>query len=202
MRAWASETDGAGRQPAGSMRIFLAVFPSAEAQEAAARVIERLRHPGDGVSWVKRDNLHYTVRFMGALGASGLARVTEAANQGVVGHARFEAALGAAGAFPNPRRARVLWLGLAQGAEALAALARSVEEALRRRGFDRADHAFTSHLTLGRVRQRDQDWSERLAGVGAEPTARFPVDRVLVVQSTLSPKGSIYQVRAEARLAG
>ncbi len=183
------------------MRIFLAVFPSAEAQEAAARVIERLRRPGDGVSWVKRENLHYTVRFMGELGESGLARVTEAARAGAVGHPRFEAALGATGAFPNPRRARVLWLGLTEGGEALVSLARAVEQALRGRGFDRADHAFTSHLTLGRVRQRDQDWSERLAAVSAEPTARFMVDRVLVVQSTLSPRGSIYQVRAEAGLA-
>lgn len=182
------------------MRIFLAVFPSAEAQAAAARVVERLRRPGDRVSWTKRENLHYTLRFMGELGESGVARVTEATNQGVVGHPRFEAMLGEAGAFPDPRRARVLWLGLAQGAETLAALARSVEEALRRRGFDRADHAFTSHLTLGRVRQRDQDWSERLVGVSAEPTARFPVDRVLVVQSTLSPGGSRYDVRAEAGL--
>jgi 2'-5' RNA ligase len=182
------------------MRIFLAVFPSAEAQGAAARVIERLRRPGDGVSWVKRENLHYTMRFMGELGESGQSRVTEAACQGVAGHQRFEAALGTAGAFPNARGARVLWLGLSAGTEALAALARSVEQVLRQRGFDAADHAFTSHLTIGRVRERGQDWSERLAGVSAEPAARFTVNRVVVVQSTLSPKGSIYQVRGEATL--
>ena len=182
------------------MRIFLAVFPSPDAQEAAARVIERLRKPGDGVSWVKRENLHYTVRFLGELGESGLARVSEAAREAVAGQRRFEAALGATGAFPNARRARVLWLGLSEGAEALADVAHAVEQALRRHGFERADRGFTSHLTLGRVRERDQDWSERLAGVSADPSPRFPVDRVTVVQSTLSPKGSIYQVRAEAML--
>jgi len=184
----------------GTIRVFLAVFPSAAAQEAAAHVIERLRQPGDGVSWVKRENLHYTVRFMGELGESGLARVTQAARGAVVGTRRFEGALGAAGAFPDPRRARVLWLGLSEGAEALTAVAHAVEQALRRHGFERADRAFTSHLTIGRVRVLDQDWSERLAGVSAEPSPRFAVDRVSVVQSTLSPKGSIYQVRAEAML--
>jgi RNA 2',3'-cyclic 3'-phosphodiesterase len=183
----------------GTMRIFLAVFPSAAAQEAAADVIERLRRPDDGVSWVKRENLHYTLRFMGDLGESGLERVTLAARRAVVGHRRFEAALGSAGAFPKARRARVLWLGLSEGAEALAAVAQAVEHALRGHGFDRADRAFTSHLTLGRVRARDQDWSERLAGLSADPSP-FAVDRVSVVQSTLSPKGSIYQVRAEAML--
>jgi 2'-5' RNA ligase len=182
------------------MRIFLAVFPSAEAQALAAGLIERLRQPGDGISWVKRENLHYTLRFMGELGESGLARVGEAAREGVAGHRCFEAVLGAAGAFPRANRARVLWLGLARGEDALSALARSVEQALRGRGFDRADHRFTSHLTIGRVRERDQDWGERLAGVAVEPATPFVVDRVLVVHSTLSPKGSRYDVRAEVRL--
>jgi 2'-5' RNA ligase len=182
------------------VRIFLAVFPSPEAQDAAARAITRLRAGDDGVSWVKRDNLHYTLRFMDELGESGLARVTEAAREAASDHPAFTAALGAAGAFPNPRRARVLWLGLSQGGEALVALARSVEQALRRRGFDPADRAFTSHLTIGRVRQRDQDWSARLEGAAVDPSPPFAVDRVSVVQSTLHPKGSIYQVRAEAML--
>jgi 2'-5' RNA ligase len=183
------------------MRVFLAVFPSVEAQAAAAGLIEGLRRPGDGVSWVKRENLHYTVRFMGELGESGLARVSAAAGEGVAGHRRIEAVLGAAGAFPSVRRARVLWLGLSQGGEALVALAQAVEQALRRRGFDAADHPFKPHLTIGRVRERDQVWSERLAGVTVPaPAAGFVVDRVVVVQSTLSPKGSLYEVRAEARL--
>ncbi|TMQ69753.1 MAG: RNA 2',3'-cyclic phosphodiesterase [Candidatus Eisenbacteria bacterium] len=184
------------------MRIFLAVFPSPGAQGVAAAAIERLRRPGDGVSWVKRENLHYTLRFMGELGASGLKRVVAAAREGVADHRRFEAALGSAGAFPDAARARVLWLGLSVGGEALVALARSVEEALRRRGFERADHAFTAHLTIGRVRIRDQDWGPRLSGVSleADPLARFVVDTVAVVESTLSPKGSRYEARAEAIL--
>src|SRR3990172_6133152 len=101
------------------MRTFLAEVPSSEAQEAAARVIERLGRPGGGV----------------AGGERGTARGIEAARAGVAGHTRFEAALGAAGAFPNASRARVLWLGLSEGAEALGSLAHAVEQALRRHGF-------------------------------------------------------------------
>jgi 2'-5' RNA ligase len=182
------------------VRIFLAVFPAAEAQDAAGRLIERLRGEGDGVSWVRRDNLHYTLRFMGELGESGLSRVGEAAREGAAGHRRIDAVLGAAGAFPNARKARVLWLGLAQGGEAFTELARAVERSLRGRGFDPADHPFRPHLTIGRVRERDADWSDRLAGLAAEPVP-FALDRIAIVQSTLSPKGSIYEVRAEVPLA-
>jgi len=183
------------------MRIFLAVFPPADVQEAAAGVIERLRRPGDGLSWVRRENLHYTVRFLGEQDDRGLARARGAAREGASGHRRFEARLGEVGAFPSARRARVLWLGLTEGAEPLAALARSVENALRAQGFEPAERPFSSHLTLGRVRQRDQDWSGRLAGVQTDPAPRFVVDRVRVVHSTLSPGGSVYRVLEEAPLA-
>jgi RNA 2',3'-cyclic 3'-phosphodiesterase len=182
------------------VRIFLAVFPPPEVQAAAADLIERLRRPGDGVSWVKRENLHYTLRFMGELGEQGLERVTAAAREGAGDHAPFDAVLGAAGAFPRSNKARVLWLGLAEGGEALTAVAKDVERALRAAGFDRADQPFKSHLTIGRVRERDQDWSERLAGAALDPAPRFRVDRVQVIQSTLSPRGSRYDVRAEAAL--
>ena len=63
------------------MRVFLAVFPPRSAQTLAARVTDALRRPGDGVSWVKPDNLHYTLRFIGEVGDDGARRVAEAAPQ-------------------------------------------------------------------------------------------------------------------------
>jgi RNA 2',3'-cyclic 3'-phosphodiesterase len=187
------------------MRMFLAVFPSSSAQEAAHGVIERLRRPDDEVSWVRRENLHYTLRFMGELDEDGVSRLIAAARQGAAERPRFTAILGGAGAFPSARRARVLWLGLSEGAEALTTLAGGLERALAGHGFGAAERAFSPHLTLGRVRRRDQDWSGRLAGVaagiGSGGATDFAVDHVAVVESTLSPGGSIYRVRAEAALA-
>ena len=181
-----------------TLRLFLAVFPSPEAQAAAARACEAVRSPGDGVSWVKRDNLHYTLRFLGDLGADGARRAGEAAREAASDHAPFAAALGAFGCFPDARRARVVWVGLAEGDEPMRALADSLEAALQRRGFARADKPFASHLTVGRVRV-PADWTQKLAGAQA-PAARFTVDRILLMKSTLSPRGSVYEVVSEAKL--
>jgi len=189
------------------LRIFLAVFPPPATQVAAERLIERLKQPEDGVSWVKRDNLHYTLRFLGDLGADGARRAAEAARTATDAHPAFDACLGGLGAFPSPRKARVLWLGLSQGGDALSALAHAVEAALQKKGFERADRPFAPHLTIGRVRTPGKDWSDALAEAKASPPdgedgARFRVEQVLVVHSQLSPKGSIYSVRAQVPLRG
>lgn len=180
------------------MRLFLAVFPPPEAQAAAARACEALRSPGDGVSWVKRENLHYTLRFLGDLGADGARRAAAAAGEAAAAHAPFGAALGPFGVFPGARRARVLWVGLVEGDEPLRLLARSLDAALARRGFGRPDRPFEPHLTVGRLRT-PADWTSKLAPARAVE-ARFAVDRLLLVRSTLSPRGSIYEPVSEAPL--
>ena len=116
------------------MRLFLAVFPSPAAQGAAFAGIESLRRPGDRVSWVQRQNLHYTMRFLGEVGEDGLRRASEAARQAAAAHAAFDAALGALGAFPSPRRARVLWIGMTLGEPPLLALASSAAASRARAG--------------------------------------------------------------------
>jgi 2'-5' RNA ligase len=186
------------------MRLFVAVFPPADVQRSAASIIERLRSPGDGVSWVKPDNLHYTVRFIGEVGDDGARRVAESAREAVRGRAAFDGVLGGLGAFPNARRARVIWLGMTAGGPALVELAKALERSLDKRGFEPEGRGFSAHLTLGRVRDPRGDWTDRLASVGsieAQPVA-FRVDRLSVIESKLNPKGSIYTVREEARLEG
>lgn len=185
------------------MRIFVAVFPPAESQALAAGLIDTLRRPADGVSWVKPDNLHYTFRFLGELGEDGARRVGEAVFEAAAAVPAFEAVLGAPGAFPSARAARVLWLGLSAGEEPFRALARRLEKTLARRGFAPEGHPFAPHLTLGRVRNPGHDWGLALSAAGslaAFPAARFPVRALAVVESTLSPKGSIYRVRQEGVL--
>jgi 2'-5' RNA ligase len=190
------------REPKELMRLFIAVFPPPATQRAAFEVAQSMRRPNDGVSWVKQENLHYTLHFLGDLGRDGLERAADAAREAASGSPPFAAALGGLGAFPNARRARVLWLSMTEGAEPLSVVSRGLETALKKRGFDRADHAFSPHLTIGRVREPRADWSERLASTRVSDAAalHFTVDRLLLMKSQLSPKGSIYTIEAEAPL--
>lgn len=185
------------------MRLFFAIVPPPAVQRAAFRVIEALRRPGDDVAWVREENLHFTLRFLGEVGDTARRDVARAAREAAARHAPFDAALGATGAFPGPRRARVLWLGLASGADAMQALAGSLEDALEGCGFAREARGFSAHLTIGRVRDPRMDWTARLRDAGAAPgTPAFRVDRIALVQSRLARGGSLYTVMDEALLAG
>ena len=177
------------------MRTFLAVFPPPLVQAAIADRIERARVPGDGISWVKRDNLHYTMRFLGELSPARVERASRAAAAAVVGASAFDARLGPAGAFPDFRRPRVLFFGLEEGAAALEILARSLDEALRREGFGPPDKPFRAHLTIGRVREPAGRSLEGTLGPLREEWGelRFAVQSLTLVESRLDPRGSIYR---------
>lgn len=186
------------------MRLFVAVFPPPATRALAARAIEALRKPNDGVSWVKEDNLHYTMRFIGEVGEDGTARVAQAADEAAAGVPAFDAVLGELGAFPNVRKARVIWVGLSTGGDSLRALAERLASALEQRGWERERQKFQAHLTLGRVREPDRDWGPAFASAPSltgDPAARFRIGALQVVTSQLNPKGSIYTVRHEAQLS-
>jgi RNA 2',3'-cyclic 3'-phosphodiesterase len=105
------------------------------------------------------------------------------------------------GAFPSPARPRVLWAGVAEGAEAAGVLAGRIDAALTPLGFDRERRPFSAHVTLGRVRTpRAQP---RLAGALAVggPAGRQRVTHVSLMRSDLSPRGARYTELAALPLA-
>jgi 2'-5' RNA ligase len=186
------------------MRLFLAIFPPPETQSFAHDVIAALKRPADSVSWVKRENLHFTMRFLGEVDEGALARITDAAREAAAQAPAFDAQLGRCGAFPGLKRARVLWLGLEEGAAPMTVVAGALERALEKRGFEPDRNKFSPHLTIGRVREPRHDWTSPLAAVGTLAQAqasRFSVRSLQIMQSQLQPAGSIYSVLEDVPLA-
>jgi 2'-5' RNA ligase len=180
------------------MRLFIAVFPPADVQASAYRAADPLRPGHDAVAWVRKGNLHYTMRFLGDVDEAAAARAALAMREAAASRAKFGAALGGFGAFPSAKRARVLWIGMLQGAEPMRLLASALDAALTKHGFEPADESFEPHLTVGRVRAPG-DWTTRLIDA---PTieARFQVDRLQLVNSVLASGGSRYEKVEEAAL--
>ena len=137
-------------------RLFVAVPLPDDAVTEVRQVVERVQRAGlpagaRDVRWVRLDGLHLTLRFLGptpdAL-VEPTAEAVRAVAAAITGPIDVE--FGGAGAFPAVGRPRALWLGISGGADALAALAAAVEEALAGIGWTPVDRPFRPHLTLAR----------------------------------------------------
>lgn len=120
-----------------------------EVRTEAARRRDGLRASIPQGRWPPKENWHLTLRFLGSVPSAAIDEVAAIVETTAVRHDRFDAALEGLGAFSSVRRARVLWVGVTDGAERLPALARDLNLALG--AFEPLeDRPFVPHLTLAR----------------------------------------------------
>jgi 2'-5' RNA ligase len=174
------------------VRAFVAVFPPPETQKALADAARGLPVFGK-VRLTPPANVHMTLKFLGDVSQEELERVAEALEPVRERHEPFEAGVSGFGAFPSPKRARVLWAGIGEGADGLRALAQDVEERLEPLGFEREDRAYVPHLTLGRARGRPVAL-EAVETLSSVPS--FLVRHVELVESVLGGAGANYSTLA------
>ena len=180
------------------LRAFIAIEIPQEIQSAITRSIASLQKslPKPIVRWVASENVHLTLKFLGDVSPANLELMVEALKVEARNHETFTVAVGGLGAFPTPRRARVLWIGLDAPA-ALKALARGIEAAAASLGYASESRPFSPHLTIGRVGQHVstldlQRINTALEGVSVGVLGAVLVDAVHIFKSNLLPGGSVY----------
>ena len=180
------------------MRLFVAVEIDEEARRVALATAEALHAaigPDLPARWVRPENMHLTVRFVGHVD-DGRAPEVIAALAAPLDIAPFDIELGGCGAFPPRGAPRVLWIGLMQGLPSLALMHEAFNRRLLPFGFDPEARPFSAHLTLARVKDAPRG-AGRAAGEALDrvtvPATRFRVTRATVFQSHLSPKGPRYE---------
>jgi 2'-5' RNA ligase len=173
------------------VRVFVAVFPPPEVQEALIEAARAL--PTDAFRPPAPERVHLTLKFLGEVPPEDLPRITSALGRVTRQGEPFDATVSGFGAFPSTRRARILWAGIGAGAEGFRALSRAVEDVLEPEGFVREDKPFVPHLTLGRARRPVR---LELGGAGV-PDLGFAVGALDLVESRQGDFEVTYPVLAE-----
>lgn len=182
------------------IRTFIAVELPEPVRAALADLINKLapRWPGRGIRWVKPDNMHLTLRFLGDTEIGKLPVLQAGLDEVVGGVSPFELQLHGMGCFPNAQRPEVVWVGLQDLDEQLIPLQKRVEQMVQSQGWKREKRPFRSHLTLGRVRSRTKPPEEEWM---LEPKElAFRVERVHLIESQLKPSGAEYSTLHRAVL--
>ena len=176
-------------------RAFVAVALPDAVLDAVTRRVAGIAVPGRVMT---RAQWHLTLQFLGdgadVDSVAGALRGVDARGGTV--------RLGGGGAFPDARRASVVWLGLTEGAEVLAGLADAVHACTAALGYEREVRAFRPHLTLARFRA-PMDARQTIAGFGDEAIGpAWTVDALTLYESKRDAAGARYVARETFPLSG
>ena len=170
-------------------RLFIGVPLSEAARLALSRQIPSFL-PGKPSPL---ENWHFTLRFIGDTEPAQRAKLIDRLQATRFGNP-FEVEFDKLGAFPNPGRARVVWIGVGKGREALERIAEKAEAAVVDSGFSPEARKFSAHLTVSRLKQPESIAQFLVKAPTVHATT--PIREVILYRSELGRGHSRYSVVA------
>lgn len=181
------------------MRLFIAIDLPKDIKECLSKIQESLKNKmgeEDRISFVKTDNMHLTLKFLGEVREDKVDVIKEKLRS--VRYSKFRLSINEIGAFPDKKPARVIWVGVKEE-EQLFELHKLIDFSVSK--YFPMEKEFKGHMTLGRVKML-KEWKEfsnhiKMQKIGEHA---FDVDRFQLVQSKLLPTGPEYTLIEEYNL--
>ena len=188
-----------------TVRVFVAIELSSSIKTEIGRVITNVDDLGlAGVRTVRPQGVHLTLKFLGDIATSALDSVVLAMGTAAASVPPFGLSLAGTGIFPNPRFARVLWVGIDGDLNGLRQLQTHIEDGLASLGYRRDRRGFNPHVTIARIRDSVSAADRRRVIDSASSVnvdrLSIEVDSVSLIKSTLHSDGAIYEGLASTPL--
>ena len=183
------------------MRLFVALEIPSAVRGNLASLLNALRAITREPRWVRAENLHVTLKFLGAVADEKLDAVRAA-----LGNIRSEQAVTlefrGLGFFPNEQHPRVFWAGIHPSPN-LKTLADGIEAAVEKLGIPREKREFSPHLTLARFERPHLPASLRkaIAENAQREFGYLRTNEFHLIHSQLKSSGAEYTTLASFRFA-
>jgi len=154
---------------------------------------EQLSRSRADIKLVEWENLHFTVKFLGEVSESTVEEADRRLK--TLSVRRMEVGVRGLGAFPDLRRPRVVWAGVApQDLPSITNSGQQVIDALEGIG-ESDDRGFHPHITLGRVRspRNVEALTSVIRECSAKEFGRSTLSLLKLKSSDLTPSGPIYR---------
>lgn len=177
------------------MRAFIGIPIADELRPRLLEIRGALERTAADMKWEKPENFHLTLKFLGWI--EEIARMRDLLS--AIEHPSFDLEFRGVGKFP-----RVVWVDVKGDLARLRSLAEKCESAALEIGVEKENRPFTAHLTLGRVRSSRnlQDLWKVVKSKSDEPVGPQHVHEFALYESTLTPKGAVYERVETYRLRG
>ncbi|MDD3536340.1 MAG: RNA 2',3'-cyclic phosphodiesterase [Candidatus Cloacimonetes bacterium] len=182
------------------MRIFVALELPADFAAGLAEAIKAMQRKSlGGINWVKPENLHLTLNFIGEMPEHQLPDFAK--DLAELFAAQAPKSLQAKGYELFPARSpRLLWLKLSGSENELSKLNRKVLKLAWTYGVDADAKALKLHVTLGRIKAPQHPDFERFAMSYPVSQENLVLDTIRLYQSILRAEGPTYKVIKEYNL--
>jgi RNA 2',3'-cyclic 3'-phosphodiesterase len=181
------------------LRTFVAIELPSPIRAVLSELLARMKtaFPQERLRWSSPENIHLTLKFLGATPESQIPQIVEALREKLVNETVFRLTPRGVGAFPPRGSPRVVWIGLEGDVERLSETAEAVEAVLNPLGFPREKRPFSPHLTFARTPRNGSGGRscavfENLSKIAPPIFPTFQVGRVTLMESKLSHPHSIY----------
>ncbi len=174
------------------LRAFLAIEIPADVMAAIIEGRRDLVSSLPKARWVKKENQHLTLRFLGEVARAGLEIVADRLSENLKDVSAVTVSLGGAGFFPSSSRPRVAWVG--GETVGIEAVLEGVDKAVSVLQLEPRDKPWGLHLTQARLVkpwragavQIFLDWGTTLR------LPSFQARDVVVITSELQRGGAVY----------
>jgi 2'-5' RNA ligase len=179
---------------AKAVRTFIAIDLPQEVREYLESRQTDLASAGGDVKWVRPDDIHLTLVFLGNVPVEEIAAVAAAVRGAAASMGPIRLRAGGAGCFPPRGRPRVVWIGIEEPTGALARIQSAVAEATERFAEKPERREYKAHLTVGRVRggRGAEELSEAVAALADAEGPEFEAAEVVIFESVLAREGPMY----------
>lgn len=175
-------------------RLFIAIEIPEKITEKIVKLQKELKKTIEA-KWVKPDNIHLTLIFLGQIAEEKITSVEGALKS--LKFNQFNLRARGLGGFPNLKHPHVLWIGIDESVE-LSKIQENLFNSLRSKGFRIEDRKFSGHLTLARVRSKI-DSSSLIKNKNLD-FGEIKVKKIVLCESELKPEGPKHQKCFEIEL--
>lgn len=177
-----------------SKRLFLAIPIRPESKILRQRSFLMSNLSEERINWVKPENMHLTMKFIGKTSVKQIPEIVVAVNNCVKKFSSFRMILERIGIFGSNYHARVIWAGISENQQL-----RKVQECLlyelEKVGFPSDRQNFVPHFTLARIKkiQHKDHFKRVMERVEKGFIQEIKVDGFVLFESVLTSDGPVYK---------
>ena len=183
------------------IRAFIAIELPARIAQGLEKIQDGLKDETNKVAWVKPENIHLTIKFLGDIETNKIDSITKVLEDAAGNLSNFKISIKGIGAFPTIENPRVLWVGIEEDDTNISQLYNNLEHGLTALGFEKEQRTFKPHLTLGRVKfLKDKKLlKQRFEKMADINLGQFTAASLYLFESKLTPEGAVHTKLKEVK---